>query len=93
MGMFSASCNAGDRFSLEGNFQTVHPKNLFNDNAGQQFVISSLQTDVKFPVYFQLFHNMRHMTCAVDLSTYAAAFFMAHFRFQTISFHHFYSLF
>ena len=50
--MFAASCNAGDRFSLEGNFQTVHPKNLFNDNAGQQFVISSLQTNL-----IQIAHN------------------------------------
>ena len=84
MCMFTAACNTGNRFSLEGNLQAVHAENLFNDDTCQKLVICSLNAAAELPVNLQLLHNVSHMACSINLTFNAAAFLVAHLRLQAV---------
>ena len=88
MGMLAAAGHTGDRFRLEGNVQTVLAEHFLDDDAGQNFIVRRLQAYIIFPVHFQLFVDMGHMAGGINLSFDAAAFFMPHFRFQSVQFQH-----
>ena len=93
VGMFAISGYADDRFGLERYLQSVQAERFLDQNPGKQFVIDGLNRRSETPVDFHLLHDVVEIAGFTDFGFYAADFFVAHFRLQSVSFKHQHSVF
>ena len=93
MSMFTGTCYAFHRLSLESRAESKGIEHVSYDVFYQLFIVCSLKRRSVLPVDLQLFHNVIHTTGRREFGFNSAYLLMAHFHSDTVAVEDLYGLF